>query len=106
MDAVSLERRPLLMAPLLSAFSAAAAEASPINPRETFVLQPNQIQFKAWQGVPPGSGEMAMPYGDLNKPGPYHPERSVSTRSRPKSTSSSRMSDTRVELERMDKTGR
>jgi len=71
MDAVSLERRPLLMTPLLSAFSAAAAEASPINPRETFVLQPNQIQFKAWQGVPPGSGEMAMPYGDLNKPGPY-----------------------------------
>jgi hypothetical protein len=71
MDAVFLERRLLLIAPLLSAFAAAAAEGGPINSRETFVLQPNQIQFKAWQGLPPESGEMAMLYGDLNKPGPY-----------------------------------
>jgi len=74
MDTVSLERRLLLrlilMAPLLSAFAATAAEASPINPSETFVLQPGQIQFKPWQGLPSASGEMAMLYGDLNEPGP------------------------------------
>jgi hypothetical protein len=75
MVGVSLERRLLLrlllMAPLLSAFGTIAAEASPINPSETFVLQPGQIQFKPWQGLPSASGEMAMLYGDLNKPGPY-----------------------------------
>jgi hypothetical protein len=70
-DVVSLERRLLLLAPLLSAFSTTAAEASPINPGETFVLEPGQIQFKPWQGLPFASGEMAMLYGDLNKPGPY-----------------------------------
>jgi hypothetical protein len=75
MDGVSLERRLilrlLLMAPLLSAFGTTATEASPINPSETFVLEPRRIQFKPWQGLPSASGEMAMLYGDLNKPGPY-----------------------------------
>jgi hypothetical protein len=60
MDTVSLERRQLLrlllMAPLLSAFAPTAAEASPINPSETFALQPGQIQFKPWQGLPSASG--------------------------------------------------
>lgn len=70
MEAISLERRLLLIAPLLSAL-ATWTEASPINPRETFVLQPNQIQFKPWQGLPSASGEMAMLYGNLNHPGPY-----------------------------------
>jgi hypothetical protein len=75
MDGVSLGRRQLLrlllMAPLLSAFAPTAAEASPINPSQTFALQPGQIQFKPWQGLPSASGEMAILYGDLNKPGLY-----------------------------------
>jgi hypothetical protein len=75
MDGVSLQRRLLLrlllMAPLFSAFGTTAREASAINPSETFVVQPDQIQFKPWQGLPCASGEMAMLYGDLNKPGPY-----------------------------------
>lgn len=70
MDSISLERRILLIAPLLSAF-VTPAEASPIDSHQTFVLQPNQIQFKPWQNLPPGSGEMCMLYGDLNRPGPY-----------------------------------
>lgn len=70
MDSISLERRMLLIAPLLSAFLT-PTEASPIDPNQTFVLQPNQIQFKPWQNLPPASGEMCMLYGDLNKPGPY-----------------------------------
>ena len=59
------------IAGLLLEFSAGEAQAGPINPNQTFVAQPNEIQFKPWQGLPAGSGEMAMMYGDLNKPGPY-----------------------------------
>jgi hypothetical protein len=70
-DTTSLDRRLLLMAPLLSAFLASAAGASPIDPRETFVLQRDQIRFQDWGNLPPHSGEMAKLYGDINKPGPY-----------------------------------
>ena len=68
---ISLERRLLLMTPVLSAFLVPEAEASPINPRETFVLQPDQIRFQDWGNLPAHSGEMAKLYGDINKPGPY-----------------------------------
>jgi hypothetical protein len=70
MEIISLERRLLLIAPVLSALIP-QAEAGPINSHETFVLQPNQIEFEPWQGLPPASGEMAMLYGDLNQPGSY-----------------------------------
>ena len=47
MEGVSLERRRLLrlllMTPLLSAFAGTAAEASPLNPSETFVMQPTRF---------------------------------------------------------------
>lgn len=66
-----MERRSFLLTPLLTAFAAAGAEASPIDPRETFVLQRDQIRFEPWTGLPPHSGEMARLYGDFNKPGPY-----------------------------------
>jgi hypothetical protein len=69
LDAVSLERRLLVMAPLLSAL--AARGASPIDQRETLVLLPDRIRFQAWGHLPPGSGEMAKLYGDFDKPGPY-----------------------------------
>jgi hypothetical protein len=71
MEAVSLERRLLVMAGLLYAFAVPAAGAAPIDRHETFVLQPDQIRFQPWSNLPPGSGEMASLYGDLNKPGPY-----------------------------------
>jgi hypothetical protein len=72
MPTIDLDRRLLLMAPLLSGFLAPAAQASPINPRETFVLQRDQIRFEDWgNNLPPHSGEMAKLYGDINKPGPY-----------------------------------
>jgi hypothetical protein len=57
-----LERRQLLIAPVLSAL-VNQAEASAVDPRETFVVQPKEIQFKPWQGLPPASGEMAALYG-------------------------------------------
>jgi hypothetical protein len=59
------------MAGLLLEFASGEAQAGPIDPTQTFVVQPNEIKFEPWQGLPAGSGEMAMMYGDLNKPGPY-----------------------------------
>jgi hypothetical protein len=70
MGTTSLERRQLLIAPVLAAL-VNPADASAVDPRETFVVQPKEIQFKPWQGLPPASGEMAALYGDLNQPGPY-----------------------------------
>ena len=66
-----MDRRTLVLASLAPALLAGQALASPIDPRQTFVLQPDDIRFEPWQGLPPGSGEMAPLYGDLNKPGPY-----------------------------------
>jgi hypothetical protein len=59
------------MAASLLEFACGEARAEAINPNQTFVVEPNDIQFKPWQGLPQASGEMAMMYGDLNKPGPY-----------------------------------
>ena len=59
------------VAGLLLEFASGEAQAEPIDPNQTFVVQPNDIKFKPWQGLPAGSGEMAMMYGDLTKPGPY-----------------------------------
>jgi hypothetical protein len=70
MEPISLERRLLLMAPVLAAFVKTLG-ASETNSRETFVLQPGDIRFEAWQGLPSGSGEMAQLYGNLNQNGPY-----------------------------------
>lgn len=47
------------------------ADGHPPDPRETFVLPYDKVMFRAWGNLPPGSGEMATLYGDLNKPGPY-----------------------------------
>jgi hypothetical protein len=41
------------------------------DPNETFVLPYENMTFRSWGDVPPGSGEMASLYGDLNKTGPY-----------------------------------
>jgi len=85
MGGTELDRRSLLIAsPLLLAAvasgdhpgisgdikSAPAPETGP-DPRETFVLPYDRISFESWGNLPPHSGEMAMVYGDFNKPGPY-----------------------------------
>ena len=64
-------RRQLLLGSLASAFAIQSADAGPINPAQTLVIQPEQISFKAWGSLPPHSGEMAKLYGDFDKPGPY-----------------------------------
>lgn len=65
-----MERRAFLLTSLLTALTT-SAEVSEIDPRQTFIKQSNDIQFTAWGGVPPGSGEMAKLYGDFEQPGPY-----------------------------------
>lgn len=71
MDGIDIERRLLALAPLLFALVAPAAQASPIDARETFVLPARRIAFRPWGNLPPNSGEMAKLYGDFDKPGPY-----------------------------------
>ena len=66
-----MHRRTFLLTSLLPTLLALSAEASERDPAQTFVLQRGDIQFRPWQGLPPGSGEMAPLYGDLDKPGPY-----------------------------------
>jgi len=71
MDITPMQRRTLLIAPVLSSLFAAAASASSIDPHDTFVLPADRIVFRRWGNLPPDSGEMAPLYGDLDKPGPY-----------------------------------
>lgn len=66
-----MDRRHLLLTPLLAPLVARAAQAAPIDPAETFVMQHDQIHFESWGKLPPGSGEMAKLYGDFDTPGPY-----------------------------------
>jgi hypothetical protein len=70
---LSSSRRSLLLAPLLAALplglSARPAEA--INPSETQVTLPDQINWTAWTGGPPHSAEIATLFGGLEKPGEY-----------------------------------
>jgi hypothetical protein len=68
-------RRMVLLASLCAslpfALTGPPAQASKIDPSETAVTLPDGISFVPWSGGPSGSGEMAMLYGDLDKPGPY-----------------------------------
>jgi hypothetical protein len=84
---MNLDRRSLLIASSLIAAAGLAScdgghhhggagEPSPTDghgpdPRETFVLPYDKISFEAWGHLPPNSGQMAILYGGLNRPGPY-----------------------------------
>jgi hypothetical protein len=58
-----MQRRTFLLTSLLPGLLASAAEATEIDPKQTFVLQRDDITFAPWAGLPPGSGEMAKPMG-------------------------------------------
>jgi hypothetical protein len=66
-----MQRRTFLLTSLLPALVASATGATEIDPRQTFVLQRDEIGFAPWAGLPPGSGEIARLYGDIDSPGPY-----------------------------------
>ncbi len=65
-----MERRTFLLTSLMTALGS-AADASEIDPRQTFIQQRNQIRFEPVTALPAGAGEAAKLYGDFNKPGPY-----------------------------------
>ena len=66
-----MQRRTFLLSSILAALAAGAAKTSPIDPKETFVLQHDDITFAMQSGLPAGSSETAKLYGDINRPGPY-----------------------------------
>lgn len=76
MGQMDVRRRSVLMAPVLVAALAGcdttgSAHAAPPDPNETLVEPYDHMAFEPWGNLPPGSGEMATLYGDLNNPGPY-----------------------------------
>ena len=84
MGKADFSRRTVIVAPVLLAAIAGGgkaggldvgplgvAHAAPPDPLETFVLPYDKVVFESWGNLPSGSGEIAMLYGDLNKPGPY-----------------------------------
>ena len=66
-----MQRRTFLLTSLLPALLGGTAKATDIDPNQTFVLQHGEIKFAPWSGLPPGSGEMAKLYGDIDGEGPY-----------------------------------
>jgi hypothetical protein len=68
-------RRDLLLAGFLASLPLQSwsrpAGASILNPSETSITLPESIEWSAWSGLPPKSGEMATLYGGLDQPGPY-----------------------------------
>ena len=67
-------RRGLLLAPLLAALPAALLSdpAHAIDPNQTQVTLPDQVQWKPWSaGGPTGAMESAALFGSIDKPGQY-----------------------------------
>jgi hypothetical protein len=68
-------RRRLLLAPLLAALPLALhstdAMAAKLNPKDTQITLPDQIEWAPWSSGEPGIGDMATLHGGLNKRGLY-----------------------------------
>jgi hypothetical protein len=67
-------RRGFILAPLLATLPAAlfADPAHAIDPNETQVTLPDQMQWKPWSaGHAEGAMESAAVFGGIDKPGPY-----------------------------------
>ena len=70
-----MPRRSLLLAPVLAALPrllAGAAQASPLDPAETMITPPGQIDWKTRPTWPKDSVAQASLAGDLNQPGFYY----------------------------------
>ena len=50
-----MQRRTFLLTSLLSALLPSTAEATEIDPNQSFVLQRDDITFAPWAGLPPGA---------------------------------------------------
>jgi hypothetical protein len=71
MPDMSMERRDLLLAPLLAAFIG-TARASTLDPTQTVITMPDQIVWETQPGWPPNSNEQAKLFGELDRPGLYY----------------------------------
>ncbi|HET9018753.1 MAG TPA: cupin domain-containing protein [Acetobacteraceae bacterium] len=76
MDTILPARRDLLLTSLLAALPLALAgreaAASPIDPTETIVRLPEQIEWQTQAGFPEKSVEMAPLFGATTSPGLYY----------------------------------
>ena len=74
LNELAATRRSLMLASLLAALPAAllADPAHAIDPMQTHVTLPDQMQWKPWSaGGPTGSMDSAAVFGSIDKPGPY-----------------------------------
>ena len=67
------DRRLLLLAPFLAALPLAlsARRAKALDPSETQITLPDQINWTPWTAGPAHSAEVATLFGGLNEPGEY-----------------------------------
>ena len=75
MPDLGMERRDLLMAPLLAAFAGGligSARASPLDPAQTMITLPEHLVWETTPGWPAESVAQASLFGDLAKPGLYY----------------------------------
>ena len=75
MDETSATRRGVLLTPLLAALPlalAGSAEASPLNPEQTIIRMPDQLEWVPNKGYPERSVDMCPLAGDINAPGLYY----------------------------------
>ena len=75
MTDLTVPRRSLLLAPVLAALPrllTGTAQASPLDPAETMITPPGQIDWKTRPTWPQDSVAQANLAGDLNQPGFYY----------------------------------
>ncbi|MGB8839729.1 MAG: cupin domain-containing protein [Aliidongia sp.] len=75
MTDLTFPRRGLLLAPLLAAaprLLIGEAQASTLNPAQTMITPPDQIEWKTRPNWPKDSVAQANLFGDLNQPGQYY----------------------------------
>ena len=75
MSDLVLDRRDLLMAPLLagvaSYFGTGAAQGAGVDPTMTIVVPPDKIPWQPLYNFPPGSAEQANMFGAIGEAGQY-----------------------------------
>jgi hypothetical protein len=67
-------RRDILIASLMAALPAALSEAgaTPLDPAQTIIRKPDQLEWKSNPSYPPKSVEMCPLTGDTSQPGLYY----------------------------------
>ncbi len=75
MQDLAASRREMLLLSLVAALPIGLAEeaaATPLDPRQTIIRSPEQLEWKSSPSYPPRSVEMCPLTGDINQPGLYY----------------------------------